>query len=266
MSAWDSYINLTEIRGRTKRGSALRRTVERLNNRIPDTLSYQEAVIYSRETGFRYTDGEEMVGTTRNVAIINSDNLNEKTIIAMPGDDIEHGCLVFWMGNHWLVTERDANTTVYTKAKMIQCNHLLHWMTEDGNICEQWCVIEDGTKYLTGELEDRNFVVTRGDSRISMTIARNEETIRLNREHRFLIDDPESPIKLAYQLTKPLKLGWSFNGDGVYKFVLQEVTATINDDIVNGIADYYKYYPNNNSSGADANPDPINPNGKKVWL
>lgn len=151
MSAWDSYINLTEIRGRTKHGSALRRTVKRLNNRIPDTLSYHEAVvIYGRETGFRYTDGEEMVGVAQDVAIINSDNLNEKTIIAMPGEDIEHGCLVSWMGNHWLVTERDANTTVYTKAKMIQCNHLLHWMTEDGRICEQWCIIEDGTKLKRG--------------------------------------------------------------------------------------------------------------------
>lgn len=157
MSAWDTYLNLTEVRGRTKRGSALRRTAERLSNHIPDTLSYQEVVIYGRTSGFRYVDGDELSGAARNVAIINSDNLNEKSIIALPGEDIEHGCLVSWMGNNWLVTERDANTTVYTKAKMIQCNHLLHWMNEDGRICEQWCIIEDGTKYLTGELEDWSY-------------------------------------------------------------------------------------------------------------
>ena len=266
MSAWDSYVSLTEIRGKTKRGSALRRTAERLSRRIPDTLSYQEAVIYGRETGFRYTDGDALSGSTKNVAIINSDNLNEKTILSLPGDDIEHGSLVAWMGNHWLVTERDANTTLYTKAKMIQCNHLLHWMNEDGKVCEQWCVIEDGTKYLTGELEDRNFVVTRGDSRISMMIARNAETVRLNREHRFLIDDPESPIKLAYQLTKPLKLGWSFNDEGVYKFVLQEVTSTSNDDVANGVADYYKYYSRDDGSQIEPVPEQTDPNGKKVWL
>lgn len=128
------------------------------------------------------------------------------------------------------------------------------------------CITQPNIKDLTGELEDRNFVVTRGDSRISMMIARNEETVRLNREQRFLIDDPESPIKLAYQLTKPLKLGWSFNGDGVYKFVLQEVTATKNDDIENGIADYYKYHPRNTSSDPNIEPSPTDPNGRKVWL
>lgn len=108
--------------------------------------------------------------------------------------------------------------------------------------------------------------MTRGDSRISMMIARNDETIKLNREHRFLIDDPESPIKLAYQLTKPLKLGWSFNGDGVYKFVLQEVTSTINDDVANGIADYYKYYPRPNNSGGGSDSTPSDSDGRRNWL
>lgn len=128
------------------------------------------------------------------------------------------------------------------------------------------CITQLNIKDLTGELEDRNFVVTRGDSRISMMIARNDETIRLNREHRFLIDDPESPIKLAYQLTKPLKLGWSFNGDGVYKFVLQEVTSNKNDDVPNGVADYYKYYPRVGDSSSSIGGDIYDTNGKRVWL
>lgn len=116
---------------------------------------------------------------------------------------------------------------------------------------------------LTGELEDRNFIVTRGDSRIAMTIARNEYTVKFNRENRFLIDDPDSEIKLAYQLTKPLKLGASFNEQGVFKFVLQEVTATGDDNNELGIADYYKHFPQNDSDESDK--DEIN-SGKKVWL
>ena len=96
---------------------------------------------------------------------------------------------------------------------------------------------------LTGELENREFIVTRGDSRISMTIARNSDTIKFNREQRFLIDDPDSPHKLAYLLTKPLKLGGTYNNQGVFKFVLQEVTSTDDDNHVLGIADYYKYFP-----------------------
>lgn len=102
--------------------------------------------------------------------------------------------------------------------------------------------------------------MTRGDSRIAMTLARNAETIKLNRENRFLIDDPQSTIKLAYQLTKPLKLGWSYNSQGAFKFVLQEVTGTKDDDTEHGIADYYKHFP------VDPPVEPGEHNGRKVYL
>jgi hypothetical protein len=238
-----------------------------LIHRIPDSLSFQTAEVLTSDIGFGYCDSAEsraeLSGEIRDVAIINSDNLNEKYIFSLPGEDLEHGSLIRWMDNYWLVTERDANTTIYTRAKMIQCNHLLRWVTNDDRICEQWCIIEDGTKYLTGELEDRQFIVTRGDSRISMTIARNHETVKFNRENRFLIDDPQSPLKLAYQLTKPLKLGWSYNSLGAYKFVLQEVTSTKNDDMVHGIADYYKHFPI--VEGADPG-EGTDHNGRRGWL
>lgn len=115
---------------------------------------------------------------------------------------------------------------------------------------------------LTGEYEDRRFVVTRGDSRISVQLARNKETVRLDRSNRFLIDDEDTPHPLAYLLTKPLKLG-SYQGKGTFKFVLQEVTET-DDDYIDDrvrIADYYKHFPKT---------PPIDPkpkvNGKDVWL
>lgn len=117
------------------------------------------------------------------------------------------------------------------------------------------------TTDLTGELEDRQFVTTRGDSRISMTITRNKYTVNFNREDRFLIDDPDTKHKLSYQLTKPLKLGMAYNGKGVYKFVLQEVTATEYDNHELGIANYYK------QTVTDTTEEKIDENtGKRVWI
>ena len=255
MGVWDTYESRIAARGGTKRGAALRRETRMVGTKVKDNLSYHTVTIDD---------------VAQEVAVINSDNLNEKTIIALPGEDIGHGSLVYWMDNYWLITERDANTTVYTRAKMMQCNHLLKWVSDDNTIHEQWCIIEDGTKYLTGEYEDRNFVVTRGDSRIAMTIARNERTVKFNRECRFLIDDPESDHKLAYLLTKPLKLGATFNNKGVFKFVLQEVTATDDDNHELGIADYYKHFPKAPADGGDESTTPddnvSDDTGKKVWL
>ena len=92
--------------------------------------------------------------------------------------------------------------------------------------------------------------MTRGDSRIAVTVARNSETAKLSRPNRFIIDDPESKAPLSYLLTKPLKLGWSFNGYGAYKFVMQEVNSTEDDNFELQIADYYKYFPRNSSGSS----------------
>lgn len=255
MSVWDTYECRVNTRGGTKHNAAIKREKRMISNKIKDSLSYQTVTIDNN---------------SQDVAIINSDNLNEKIIISLPGEDIVHGGLVYWMKNYWLVTERDANTTIYTHAKMVQCNHLLKWISDDNIIHEQWCIIEDGTKYLTGEYEDRNFVVTRGDSRISLTIARNEHTVKFNRENRFLIDDPDSDHKLAYLLTKPLKFGGTYNNKGVFKFVLQEATATSYDNHELGVADYYKYFPKTNNKDGDNSvikeDNTSTETGKKVWL
>lgn len=259
MNVWDLYESRISSRGSSQREVVLRREQNMLSNKIPNNLSYHHTTID---------------GIPCDVAIINSDNLNEKTILAIDKKIIRCGSMVEWMNNHWIIIELDANDEVYQKAKMLQCNYLLKWIDDSGKICEQWCVIEDGTKYLTGEYEDRNFVVTRGDSRIAMTIAKNSDTIKFKRECRFLVGDPDSDEKLSYLLTKPLKVGMIYGGEGVYSFVLQEVVSTDDDNHILGIADYYKYFPRELDDGSKIEQtktiiDPENTtdtDGRKVWL
>lgn len=257
MGAWDLYTSRIEAKGGTKRNSTIIREKRRINMHAVDNPSYQSCVV----------DGDD-----RNVIILNSDNFNEKTIISMPDEDLRHGALVEWMDNKWLIIARDANTTMYTKCTMKQCNYFLKWVDKTGKICGQWSVIEDGTKYLTGEFEDRDFISTRGDTRLSVTISRTDDVLQLGRENRFIIDDPDCHEHLAYSLTKPLRMGRTYNGDGVFAFVMQEVETTDDDDLENCIADYYKYYPRLDSSQQPIEPPQLpnggsDPNGtRKVWL
>ena len=122
---------------------------------------------------------------------------------------------------------------------------------------------------LTGEYEDRQFIVTRGDSRIAVTVARNKDTAKLGRQNRFLIDDPESKHMLAYALTKPLKFNSVYGENGVYKFVLQEVNTTDDDNQELAIADYYLHFPKNGAEpGQDAGDGQAEPTtgGRRKWL
>lgn len=228
MSLWDTYFSRLNAQGGDKRSIALRRECRFLNAKLPASLSYHHAII----------NGEQ-----RSLAIINSDNLNQKTLCTLPGESLPHGGLVEWMNNYWLITELDANNEVYSKAIMRQCNYQLRWIADDGNIVERWCIVEDGTKYLTGEYGDNEYILTRGDTRISVTLPYDEYTIRLNRKNRFLIDSFDSPTVLAYELTKPFKLGGTYGQGGILSFVMQECNTEDTDNFELHIANYYEYFP-----------------------
>lgn len=145
MSAWDTYAQRMSVRGNTKREMWLNRESRNIHNKLPESLSYQSVVLFDGKHGYDI-DSEEMkqYAISQNVGIINSDNLDEKTIISMPGEDIAAGSLIYWMDQHWLMTERDANTTIYTRGNLVQCNYLLKWVDDDHQIHEQWVLVEDG--------------------------------------------------------------------------------------------------------------------------
>ena len=259
MNPWSAYQARMAANGTNKRDAVKRRECAFLNAKLPTSLSYHKLTI----------DGQP-----RELAVINSDNLNMKTLCTMPGEDLPHGGLVHWMDNYWLITEKDANNELYAKGTMQQCNYLLRWVAADGTIVERWCIITDGTKYLTGEYGDNEYIVVRGDSRVSLTIAKDEYSIQLNRESRFLIDDYDTHDILAYRLTKPFKLGGSFNGSGVLNYVLTECNTEDTDNFELHIANYYKYFPRDGQENIPDEPDKDGEDtpggdttgGKKVWF
>lgn len=252
MNPWDTYNARSSLRGVTARDREKNALMNRLTHQIPSTLSYHNVDI----------DGQE-----RNIVIINSDNLNQKTLCSLPGEDIRHGAMVEWMNYRWLVTERDANTEIYTKCIMLQCNYLLKWVNSRGEIVERWCVVEDGTKYLTGEFSDAFFVAARGDSRISVTLPKDNETLALGRDCRFIIDDYGVSKPLAYRLSKPFKLGGSFDENGVIIVVMTECNTEDDDNLELHIADYYKYFPKPDSNiEVDTQSEPELPNERRGWI
>ena len=290
---WDVYRARVGVKGQTIREDTLVREKLRVTHMLQNSLSYHTVLMYDDSIIIQETDrcGHTSDNSVKKkVAIINSDNLDEKYVYSMPGEDLQPGSLFYWADNYWLITDRDANNEVYTRTKAIQCNYLLRWVhVQDGTpiVKEQWCYIEDGTKYMTGELEDRHFIATRGDARIAMTIARNQYTVKFNRKSRFLVDDLEADNLLSFDLSKPLKIGHTYNNKGVFKYVLSEsdfVPEYDNDEL--GIADYYMYFPKESPDGSstvgslivgtgtvgtdNAATQPIGQssqaNGKKVWF
>lgn len=239
MSAWDTYRARMEVNGKTGRERALKHTQNYISTKIADSLSCHNVFI----NGFEQT-----------VTIINQrEDMAIKKICALPGESLIHGGLVDFAKSKWLITELDANDEVYASGMMRRCNYLLKWLNRDGKIIEKWCVVEDGTKYLIGEKSED--MMSIGDARIAITIGKDSDTIELGRGRRFLVDDMDSHDVLAYQITKPNKLFNIYNGEGVFRFILNEVNMTDDDNKELRIADYYNWKPYEQLDNEHQDPD-----------
>jgi len=227
MATWDAYQARLESGGVTKRERAKKHTQSYISTKIKDSLSCHDVLIN---------------GVVQTVSILNQkEDMALKKICALPGDTLLHGGLVDFSNSKWLITELDANDEVYTSGMMNRCNYLLKWLNGEGNIIEKWCIVEDGTKYLIGEKSED--MMSIGDARIAITIGKDSDTIELRRGKRFLVDDIDAGTPLAYQITKPNKLFNVYDGQGVFRFILNEVNMTDDDNVELRIADYYNWKP-----------------------
>lgn len=222
MSGWDMY----EARMVTNRQAWLDHAKATIHRKLFSSLACQDVLI----------DGKPQT-----VAIITRSQLDEKRICSLPSETLKHGGLVDFADCKWLITELDVNHEVYQRGLMQRCNHLLRWIGKDGEVKEKWCIVEDGTKYLIGEKAVS--MMTIGDSRIAITIGKDQDTIELNRGFRFLIDDSDVTDPSVYQITKANRFFNTTTGDGVFRYILTETQLEPGDNIAQRIANYTTWTP-----------------------
>lgn len=234
---WDTYearLGVPSVpSGDAVRDTRVMRAQDRTSRWITESVSFHDIQITSG-------DGS-VIEESRHISIRNTPEYDTKRIYSMPNETLPHGSLVFWDDNYWLITEVDRYDDIYMRGKMRQCNQLLKWINDDGELICRWGVVEDGTKYIVGE-KTRD-LMSIGDARVALTIGKDSETQKLRRGRRFLLDDVDAEEVLAYQITKPNRLFKVYNNAGAYRFVLSEVNSTDDDNKELRIADYYNWHP-----------------------
>lgn len=223
MNSLDIYKQRLSYLKDSPRERWLKNTQNWINTKLPRSLSYQSVII----------DGER-----RECAITSTQKLKEKNILAMPGENIFAGSYVEWANSIWLITSVDENSEVYQTGLMVQCNYNLKWINSNGEIVSRMVIAIDGTKYLTGEYSQQ--FVTVGDARMQVTMPKDEETVLIDRDDRFLIDDPDAHDIQAFEVTKLNRISSVYNGHGICVHMLVE--SPRNDNVDNYelmIANYY---------------------------
>jgi len=169
------------------------------------------------------------------------DNDKVKQILTNIGI-LEYGVYVYYKDRYYLVTDVPGDNKFYGKAIMQQCNYLLKWVNDLGEIIEQWCLFKNVTKdYATGLSEGKQLIL--GIMTASLYLPKNAETIKLTMNDRLIIDDYEHAQLYHPSVYKITKLNLTQKNDlrnSLFIYTLEDAQFNIEKDNKKlMIADYY---------------------------
>lgn len=219
----DRYTARINLHGTTQRDRMVNRTKANLRNKVVDSLSYKMIKLNGIETQLVINEGTQPY---------------YKEFESMPGQEINIGDYIEWANSWWLVTTCDYDDELYRNGKLQQCNYLLKWQNELGEIIERHAVILSASKYNDGLAESN--VISLGSDKLSINIPLDAEALKLKKSmaKKFFIDNnKEDPT--AYLLANTGNVADTYNGHGITHWIVEECAYTASeDDLKYGVCDY----------------------------
>ena len=220
----DRYKERLNLYGTNQRERNINRFKKMISSKILENPSYKTVKI----------NGEDA-----NLIINSGTQPYYKEFETLPNQQINIGDYIEWADSYWLVVSCDYDDEIYKDGKIEQCNCLLKWQNENGEIIERWAVVLSASKYNDGT--SHNNVITLGSDQLLVKIPIDEESLKLKKSmgKRFFIDnnfgDPT-----AYELTNTGNVPDTYNGHGVTSWIVKECayTPTI-EDLMYGVCDYF---------------------------
>ena len=196
----DRYTARMTQHGTTQRERIVNRLKTNLNNKLQDNPSYKSVKLNGEETHLIINTGTQPY---------------YKEFQSLPDQEINIGDYVEFANSYWLVMTCDYDDEVYKDGKLYQCNYLLKWQNEKGEIIERWAVILSASKYNDGT-EGNNYI-TLGSDQLSIAIPLDEESLKLKKSmsKKFFIDNNKNN-PTAYELTGTGNVPDTYNGHGVF--------------------------------------------------
>lgn len=135
----------------------------------------------------------------QDLTILKTNDSHTKKIKSRPNESFNAGQIVYWQNSHWLINEVDTNNDIITHGKMVECNHILYWQDNSGDIISRYVYVEDFTKYSNGETGNSTIII--GDNQYGVYIPIDKDTKKLKRGMRFVFDFEDSENPDVYALT-----------------------------------------------------------------
>ena len=137
---------------------------------------------------------------------------------------------------YWLCVESYDVSGIHCEGKLGKCGRFLKWQDENGVIQETPMIVTSAAKYNNGE--EGSAVIKLGSDQLMLFMQLNEDTVKLDREMKFFIDENKSDPSV-YELTRTDTALYTYMGIGFLSIVVTECAYTPTDkELELGVCNY----------------------------
>lgn len=169
-------------------------------------------------------------GVDRHVLITSSSKDEEKKIISKHDEPLSRGDVIEWDSKFWLLEKLEPYHDIFTTGTILEGLSLIKWLDNNGNIQGTW-VSQKSQSSNIGVDEGR--VLSLPDDRRNIIIQNNEDTSKIVKNSRFILEGGAWKVVATNKLTSGL----------IYVTLEEDLINKDLDNVELGIADYYNNIP-----------------------
>lgn len=240
MKCLDKFNKKMAISGGSLRSENIQNSKMFLENIFDDDASLS-LNIYFWELGIQSYEGHsplrirlyERKFSTANGSTMKFQTLNDTPIIV--GDIVYNS----EANEYWICTESFDIDGIHFQGKFTQCNWILKWQNDKGEILEYPCQDINATQYNSGERSNQQFVI--GSAQHMLTLPADENTIMLSTPQRIYLDR-NMIHPTSYVVTQNDTSSYNYGKKGLCKVTVTQCVEDSKTDRPDlGICDYVDF-------------------------
>lgn len=220
------YEDRIALHGFTRRDRNVSQMRSYYSRRLPESISYKSVKLNGVETSLVIDKGTKPY-YKKYRSLPKTDQDFHKVVV---GDYVE------WAGVYWLVMNADSDDELFIDGELWQCNYLLRWQDELGDIIERWCHIDNASAYNTGKYYYD--VATLGTNQLMIRIPFDDDTRKLKRDKRVFCDYTDKNIRYRFARVDAVQGSYG-DGKSINIIMTEDVEHHFADNIELQICDYF---------------------------
>ena len=227
MSRYEARVLL---KGATERDRRIARIQDDMIAKIVHNPSYKPNALIT-----------DSYGDERHIGLVINNGTQEyyKEFEALPKTEIYAGDYVHWGRGIWIVQSCSTDDETYKRGHLWECNWLMKWQNDDGDIIERWCFASSASKYNEGVEQDKVFTLGSDQCKVYMPVDEEVLAVTKKKEMLFIIDNATLGQPRIYEAHNPSNVYSTFDIlredddgkiHGVTDWILKETTYTLTEE------------------------------------